>query len=190
MFPSEAIAYIILGQEDVRDPRVEVWFMAPHPHNLRGGESGQDGIPGELDHPFGTDPLGDPRALLGGALVVPQNCGPENTTSPIQRHEPMHLPGQPYGCDVTLPNAYLVQNPTYAGDRRLPPRGGILLGPSWAGREQRVFGRGNRCDLPGRVEEHGLRTRGPDVDSQQQGAAGRPRAHRGCAHNRGNLSRG
>src|SRR5437773_11116165 len=114
MFPSEAIAYIILGQEDVRDPRVEVWFMAPHPHNLRGGESGQDGIPGELDHPFGTDPLGDPRALLGGALVVPQNCGPENTTSPIQRHEPMHLPGQPYGCDVTLPNAYLVQNPTYA----------------------------------------------------------------------------
>ena len=70
--------HVVLRQQHVRDPRVDVGLVAAQPEELRRREAGQRAVAGQRDQPLEPDPRLDLRALLAGALVVPEDRRPQH----------------------------------------------------------------------------------------------------------------
>jgi hypothetical protein len=138
------------------------------PHELRRREAGQRVVAGDLDQPLATDRRPDRVALDGGALVVPEDRGAEDGISGIEQNEPVHLAGEADRHDVGAGCVCGRQGRPDCHDRRVPPRGGILLAPHRVRRARPVFGRADATDGAGLIDEDRFRGRRRDVDPEDE----------------------
>ena len=89
--PGEPEADVVLGEQDVRDPRIDVGLVPAQPEQLRRSEPGERAVAGQLDQAAQPDALLDLGALRGGALVVPENRRPQHRVVVAERDEAVHL---------------------------------------------------------------------------------------------------
>ena len=141
--PGEPEADVVLRQQDVRDPRVDVRLVPAQPEQLRRREAGERAVAGQLDQALQADALLDLRALGAGALVVPEDRRPQHASSAPSATRPCIWPEKPSGSPSL---------PAELGERRLarpPPVLGVLLGPARLRRRERVLALGAaRAPLP------------------------------------------
>ena len=90
----QAQAHVVLRQQHVPDALVHVRLVVPQPEELRRREPRERAVARQLDQPREADALLDLRALGGGALVVPEDRGPQHAVGRVERDEPVHLAGE------------------------------------------------------------------------------------------------
>ena len=128
----------------MRDPRVELRFVPPHPDELRGRVARQRAVPRERDESREPELALDLLAFGGGALIVPEDRRPEHPLLGVECDEPVHLAREPDPGHVVRGQR---------GERclrRAPPELGILLCPAGPRRLEPVALLGPRDDLAGR----------------------------------------
>ena len=130
IFTTETVADVIFGQEDLRDLCVNFGFVFPYPEDFRGGETGHGWITAQRKQPVGPDAAVHFCALLDGALVIPEDGRAQDVTSFIEEDEAMHLPGEADGTDSFSGDASFLQGFADGCNDALPPRFGLLLGPT------------------------------------------------------------
>ena len=104
--------------------------MCSNPHQLGQRKVGQCGIGSQLDQPLLADRLIQHAALLGSALVAPDQRGPKYLFLLVQQDSAVHLSGEANRGDFALGDTGLLQqlaNRLLAG---IPPVARILLRPS------------------------------------------------------------
>ena len=154
----ELQADVVLRQQDVADPAVDVRLVPAEPEELRRGEARERAVARQLDQPVEPDALLDLGALRARALVVPEDRRPQHFEAAVERDEAVHLARQP---DRPL------GEPREHGLRRAPPVGGILLGPPGSRRRERVLLLRDREDVAARRHRHALDAGRADVDPDQ-----------------------
>ena len=97
---AEPQPHVVLGQQHVRDARVEVRLVRAQPQQLGRGEARQRAVAGQRDQPLEPDALLDLLALGGRALVVPEDRGAEHAPGGVERDEAVHLARQPDAGDL------------------------------------------------------------------------------------------
>ncbi len=85
---------VVLRQHDTADPAVDVGLVAAQPEQLRGREARKRPVAGERDQPLEADALLDLGALGPGALVVPEDRGPQDAVVLVEADETVHLAGE------------------------------------------------------------------------------------------------
>ena len=114
-----------------------------------------------------SDRLVEPAAFGFGALIAPDDRGPQRLVVCVEQHGPVHLAGKADARDRVGTDAAVVHD---AADRELagaPPVVGILLGPGRTRRGERLMvGRCRRDDPAIVVDEHRARTARADVDAE------------------------
>ncbi|GBC91493.1 hypothetical protein HRbin14_02264 [bacterium HR14] len=142
-------------------------FVPAEPDNLARLKACQHGVERRLQHGLLADALGDPCALVGGALVAPQQSGTDNAPVCVQKHRAVHLPAQADAPYRARRDARILQNLPNRFAGRVPPVFGVLFRPQGLGREQgvRFGGAGNHA--PFGVYQHRLHARCADVDAQE-----------------------
>ena len=88
----QPVADVVLRQQDVRHPVVELRLVVSHPEKLWCREAGQRVVPCHLDEAAPADPVPDLVALCLGPLVVPQDRGAQHIARGVEKDEPVHLP--------------------------------------------------------------------------------------------------
>ena len=126
--PGQAVADVVLGQEDLADPLPGPRLVLAEPEQLRRGEAGQCGVG---DHPdqglAAPGPLLDLGALGRGPLVVPEQGGADHPALAVEEDRAVHLPAQADPGDVRRPPARPGQD---LADRRSPSRPTRARGPA------------------------------------------------------------
>jgi hypothetical protein len=150
--------HVVLRQQDVGDPLVDVGLVLAQPQQLRRGEARECAVAGGGDERRQADALLDLLALLAGPLVVPEDRRAQHRLVGVERDEAVHLAGQPDPGDVL--GSQLLERLL----RAAPPVLGVLLGPSAPRRGQAVLDLGAGDDLA--VLGHGERLHAarPDVE--------------------------
>ena len=164
--PGQLEAQIVLGQQDLGDFRVGLRLVVAQPDDLRGREPGQDGVADVFDEVLAPDLGGDPVALGLGALVAPEQGGPQDLVVPVQKHRPVHLAAEADAGDLFGAHPRLFQHVPGRADGRVPPVGGVLLGPQGAGRGQRVLLRVRGDGLAFRRDQQRFSATGAVVQSE------------------------
>ena len=162
----EAVAHVVLRQEDVTDPGVRLGLVPAEPEELRRREAGERAISGQLEQPVEAEPLLDLGAFRAGALVVPEDRGPKHVTVLVEDDEAVHLAREAERAVV----------PELA-ERRLrsqPPVFGILFGPARSRCRERVGALGTGEHLAGRRERERLDAARPDVEPGERPHAWQP----------------
>src|SRR5689334_1309917 len=106
--------------------------MLAQPQQLRRGEPGQRAVARQLDETVEADQRLDLVALGLRALVVPEDRRADHRVGRVQRHQPVHLPGQADPGDLA------VDQPVQRLLGRPPPVLGILLRPARPRRRERI----------------------------------------------------
>ena len=167
--PGQAVADVVLGQEDLADPVPVPGLVLADPEDLGGGEAGQRGVGDQPDQRLAAAGLLLDLAALGGrALVVPEQGGADDLAV-RRRGRPSRASGRSGRCPATSAGLNLPAARTSRDRlaRRLPPELGVLLGPAGLGVVARILGRGRGQDRPALVDRERLGPRGPDVDAQR-----------------------
>ena len=178
----KAEAHIVLREEDVANPAVGLRLVRAQPEQLRRGEAGERPVAREANQPLDADSPLDLLALGRGALVVPEDRGPDHPVGLVEGHEPVHLAGEADSRRVLG---------AHCGQRslaRAPPVLGILLGPTGRGRGQRVLPLRPRNNLAVRRDGDRLDAGRADVEADERATArqaprrrARRRPRRPCA---------
>ena len=156
--PGEPEADVVLREQDVRDPRVDVRLVPAQPQELRRGEARERSVPGQLDQARQADALLDLRALGARALVVPEDRRPQHRVVGPERDEAVHLTREAERIAVL---------PAELGQRRaarLPPVLGVLLGPARLRGRERVLALDAGEHLAGRRDRDRLDAGRADVE--------------------------
>ena len=74
-FAGKSQPHVVLGQEDVGYPPIDVRLVVAHPEQLRRREAGQSAVTGQRDQALEPDALFDLGTLLRRPLVVPEDRG-------------------------------------------------------------------------------------------------------------------
>ena len=127
----------IFGQEHVAQMAILDRLDVTKPENLRRLEAGQCRVTGDLDQPVSAHTLGDDLALRCRSLIVPEQRWPDHLAALIEKDRAMHLPCEPNAGNIA---ARLGSDAAEHLAARRPPIGGVLLGPSGARHEERIFG--------------------------------------------------
>jgi hypothetical protein len=157
----ETQAHVVLREEHLRDPRVDLGLVLAHPEQLRRGEAPQGAVAGERNEPLEADALFDLRALLAGALVVPEDRRAEHAVVSIEADEPVHLAGEADPGRVH-------PEPGEGDLARADPVVRILLAPARVRRRERVRLLDARDHLAGRGDGECLDAGRPDVDADER----------------------
>ncbi len=143
--------------------------MLAQPHDLAGGETGDQSVGGGLQHRVETAHLpGDPQAFLLTALVVPQNRPPDHGAVRVEGDETVHLPAESDSHHLAAPTGQCGGDLTDTGIGGLPPILGILFAPAEVLAEKGITPVGGGEHRPVRVHRHHLAGRGADIDAQMQ----------------------
>ncbi|MGF6748933.1 hypothetical protein OKW36_004593 [Paraburkholderia sp. MM5482-R1] len=121
-------AQIVFRQQHAGSPRENLRLVTRDPQQLRRRETGHRQIAGDAVQ-F-RRALGQLRALLVTAHVVPQDRGPQHAVFRVEQHRAVHLPRQ---ADAANPREFVGMTRAQRGERRAragPPVFGILLGPA------------------------------------------------------------
>ena len=137
----------VLRKQHVLDPSVRVRLLVSEPQDLGGLEPGERGVPGDLDEPPLPNELRDGLALLGGALVVPEQRRSDHLARSVEEHRAVHLAREPQPSHDVAAVGDLARRSRQHISSGPPPSRRVLLGPSGPRREQRVCGRGGRDDV-------------------------------------------
>ena len=113
--------------------------MFLYPQNLRGGESCQRVIAGDLDQLLASKPVADFVALRGCALIIPQEGGAQDLAFFIQQNQPVHLPRQADAFDQRCIYVCFCKRLTDTFDSAVPPQRWRLFTPQWLGRFVGIF---------------------------------------------------
>ena len=154
----EAEADVVLRQQDVPDPRVQLGLVPLQPQQLRRGEAGKRAVPGQLDEPLEADAALDLRALGAGALVVPEDRRPQHLVALAEHDEAVHLARESDRAFRQLGEHAL---------RRLPPVFRILLRPAWLRRRERIVLLRRREHGAVLVDRDALDAGGADVEAEE-----------------------
>ncbi len=90
----QAVAHVVLREEDSVDARVDLGLVPAQPQELRRREAGQGAVAGERDEALEPDALLDLGALGRGALVVPEDRRTQDLASLVEADETVHLARQ------------------------------------------------------------------------------------------------
>ncbi len=131
--PGEPEANVILREQNVRDPPVDLGLVPAQPEELGGGEARKRTVSGQLDQTTQADALLDLGALGAGALIVPEDRRPQHRVVVAEGDEAVHLARE--AERVAVPPAELGQGRL----ARPPPVLGILLGPARVRGRERVL---------------------------------------------------
>jgi hypothetical protein len=163
----EPIADEVFGQQHLSDAGVVFRFVAAQPDDFARLKARQHGVQCRLQDGLLSDALGNPRALIGGALVAPQQRGAYRLAALVQEDRAVHLPAQADATHCVCRNARLRQHAPYRRAGSLPPVVGVLLCPQRARRIQgvRLARAGDhRARL---INQQRLHARSADVYAQQ-----------------------
>ena len=128
--PGETKADVIFGQQKAVKSPPDTGFVGSHPQQFGQREVGKRGIGSQLNQPPRADGVVEIAALRRGALIAPDERGPQDLIVPIQQHGAVHLAakadaGNLRGSDLTN----LSQQLAYGALTGLPPVVRILLRP-------------------------------------------------------------
>ncbi len=163
----QSVADVILGQEHLPHPLPMARLVPADPQQLGRRESGQGRVG---DHP--DEGLAAPRlvldlaALLGRALVVPEQGRADDRARLVEEHRAVHLPAQADAGDVLRTDFPGGQHPADRLDRRVPPEVGMLLRPAGPGVVAGILGGRRGEDRPPFVDGQRLGPGGADVDAE------------------------
>ena len=132
--------------------------MTTQPEELRRSEARQRAVSGQPDQPVEPDPVLDLGALGRGALVVPEDRGPDHAPGLVEDDETVHLAREADSGDLA-PGRHL-------GERGLggtQPVAGILLGPAGPRRGELVPARSGREHVAVRRQRERLDSGRADV---------------------------
>ena len=136
-FPGQAVANVILGTENVPILANIFRLVLLHPQQLGQSEVGQRGIAGKFDQMLSAQLLVQPVALRVGALIAPDQRGPQNFAIRVEHDRAVHLPGEADGFNIRRgiagDFASLCQGAGNGLLRRAPPVFRVLLRPSGLG---------------------------------------------------------
>ena len=163
----EAVANVILGQQDMTAGLVDLWQMLPHPQDLPSGKARQGGVRGDGDEFLRAHSLGDLTALLAGAAIAPQDAAVQHLSPLVQHHQTVHLPGDAYTGNIGGGHTAFVQHGLHRLPHSTPPVGRLLLSPAVLGLVEGVFHRVGGHGRTITAEQHRLGTGGAQVDTQQ-----------------------
>ena len=163
----EAVANVILGQQDMTAGLVDLRQMLPHPQDLPGGKARQGGVRGDGDEFLRAHSLGDLTALLAGAAIAPQDAAVQHLSPLVQHHQTVHLPGDAYTGNIGGGHTAFVQHGLHRLPHSTPPVGRLLLSPAVLGLVEGVFHRVGGHGRTVTAEQHRLGAGGAQVDTQQ-----------------------
>ncbi len=141
----EALADVVLGQQEVRQPAVSVGLLLPQPEQLGRLEPGQRGVARDLQQPFGAHPGGDLAALRLRPLVVPEQRRADRLPGTVEEDRAVHLAAQ---ADPDDPPVHRASDLAEGFARRPPPGLGVLLGPARMRHGEGIATAGGRDPLP------------------------------------------
>src|SRR5207247_797931 len=153
--------YVVLRQENVREPLVVGGLSIAKPQQFGCLEAGQRGITGNGHQRVPPDPIGYLDALRRGALVVPKQRRSDDAVFRVEEHSAVHLAGYAEACDLPWHCICHCSQDVASG---LPPILWVLLSPSRPGGVQRVLVRGRGKDHARLVHGKSSRTGCADVE--------------------------
>jgi hypothetical protein len=167
--PGEPVAHVVLRQQHVSNTVEHLGLVGPDPQDLRGGEPGQGVVAGRRDELGTTDQAADLVALRLGALVVPEDRGPQHLPAVVEQDQAVHLPGEADRAHLRAGEPRLGERRSDRHDRRVPPQGRGLLRPQRVGRVDVVVRPADGDDGAVRVHHERLRRRRRGVDAEVVG---------------------
>ena len=164
----QAEADVVLREEHRADARPELGFVAPHPQQLGQGEAGEGRVERQLDEAGGADRGGDRVALGAGALIAPEQRGPDHLILRVEQRRTVHLAGKAHRRDGGAVDPGVGQGAADGLARRAPPVRRVLFGPARSRRgEGDVLRRRRPDDAAGGVDHERPGAARPDVDTQK-----------------------
>jgi UDP-3-O-[3-hydroxymyristoyl] glucosamine N-acyltransferase len=164
----QAEADKILGEEDVAGFFVDAGLVLADPKDFGCGKASEGGVANEVDEAGSAAGFGfDLVALLGGALIVPEEGGAEGARAVGEEDAAMHLTGQADGGDVRGAKAGGFEAGACGANGGEPPVERVLLGPAGLGLADGVGGGGGGEDFAAIVADEGFGAAGADVDAEE-----------------------
>ena len=169
VLPGEAQPDVVLGQQDVADPGVDVRLVPSQPQQLRSGEARKRTVARQRDQTLEPEQLLDLGALGACALVVPEDRRTKHAIRFVEADEAVHLAREPHAgrLDAERRQRLLA---------RLPPVLGILLRPARLRRRERVALLGRGDHVARRRDRKRFHAGRPDVDPDEVFHYSPPRA--------------
>ena len=162
LLAGQSPAQIVLGQQHRADPLPQLGLMALDPEQLGGGESDQGAIAGLLDD-AGELPV-QGGAFRCAAPIVPQDGRAHHRARAIEQGGAVHLAADADALDGL--GRPFPDHLAHRGHQALPPMLRILLAPQRLGCAERVGCGGAGDDRPVAIDQHGLASRGSQVDAE------------------------
>jgi hypothetical protein len=165
---SELEAHVIFRQHDVSNALPVSWFVFSHPKQLGEREIGERRIAGELDEMFRTEEIGKSFDLGLGALITPDESGPNYFIASIKQDCAMHLPRESDAGDFISAASEGIESTSNGYSTRLPPILRKLFCPSRLRRcEGRVLLGARGDDSPLFINDESSGSAGADIDPHE-----------------------
>lgn len=159
---------IVLGEQNLRRFVVVLRLVLAQPEDFGGSETGQRRIGYELDQLLASAGLLlDLGALGGGPLVVPENRRADDVLLLVEEDAAVHLAAEADSRHLVRLDFAGFQDLLDAGNCRIPPVGGILLGPPRVRVRHAVRRCGRRQDSSVLTHSQRLGAAGADVNPQK-----------------------
>ncbi len=173
-FAGEPQAQPVLGQQDVRGFAEVFRFVLAEPEDFGGLESGEGRVAHGVDElARAAGLLRDLVALRRGALIVPQQRGPQRFARVVgtfaHEHAAVHLPRQADRGDLPAVDAGFLHGLFHRFSARRPPLRRVLLGPAGPGALHGVRRVAGGEHLAAEVADQRLGARGAQVDAEEVG---------------------
>ena len=164
----EPVAHVILGTQDVGDPREDLRLMCVHPQQLGQREVGQRRIAGQLDQAFVADLLFQPVALGLGARVAPDERGAQDLAVFVEHDAAVHLAGEADGLDLVAAIFAAASTAAMASRAaRHQSSGSCSAQPMCSERMGACSADAEKSTWPSAIHQHGPRATGAYVDSKK-----------------------
>ena len=165
--PGEAEAGVIFWQQQQARAARRFRLVLGKPGPGGQHETGRQRVAGPGGQPLAADAPGQRAHLLRGALVSPQDGGPQRLATCVQADQRVHLPGQPQPGHLARMDARLADCLFAAGQRGRQPIRRVLLCPTRARCVDGVFAPGPGQQPPGAVNHHRFRAGSADVEADE-----------------------
>ena len=157
----QAEAHIVLREENLRDPRVDLGLLSREPEKLWRREACERTVSRQREKPLEPDPGLDLGALGRSSLVVPEDRRAQHPILGVEHDEPVHLAREADARDLRD-----VQRAQHV-PRRPPPVLRILLRPPGSGRREAVATPGASEHLAVGRNGNRLDAGRPDVEADE-----------------------
>jgi hypothetical protein len=167
--PAQPETHVVLRQQHLPHVLPDVGLMRANPQELGQREIGERWIRRQAQEPVAADRLVEPAAFGFGALIAPDDRGPQYGIFRIEEHGSVHLSREADARDRPGGHAARRQHRTDRLLRRPPPVVRILLGPAGSRRTERgVVPRLRSEERAVLAHDQRARAAGADVDAQDR----------------------